>query len=147
MVNIRELLMACLLLLGSCNIDVADKTKVIQVSKTIEESKAKGVFLAEYKANREFIERAWAEESWLYDTIGNVRKTGFRTLYLKPKFMVYASKDSLNCTAGCNSCGETGGYTTISFSDEDLEKDTLVYSIFTFPQEECLGKLTLIKKK
>ncbi|WP_255466962.1 hypothetical protein [Apibacter sp. B3706] len=38
-----------------CNFDVPDRTRSIQTSETIEESKARGVFLAEYRPNRGLI--------------------------------------------------------------------------------------------
>ena len=50
-----------LLSMIGCGFDVPDRTKITQISETIEESKAKGVFLAEYKPNREIIKKAWAE--------------------------------------------------------------------------------------
>ncbi|MXP05381.1 hypothetical protein GFU93_03180, partial [Apibacter sp. B3546] len=58
-----------LIIIIGCGIDAEDKTRVIQISETIEESKARGVFLAEYRPNRELIKKAWAEIPWVYDTL------------------------------------------------------------------------------
>ena len=44
-----------LLSMIGCNFDVPDRTRSIQTSETIEESKARGVFLAEYRPNRGLI--------------------------------------------------------------------------------------------
>ena len=53
-------ILAYVFLLGmvGCNIDVPDRTRSIQTSETIEESKKRGVFLAEYRPNRELIKKA-----------------------------------------------------------------------------------------
>lgn len=142
--------MTIFLMIG-CKMDVADKTKTIQVSETIAESKAKGVFLAEYEANRDFIEEAWAEEPWLYDTIGNIKKLGDAELYIVAKDSIGLSRTLDRCINGDTSNGNMGrkkkDYITMRLSEEELSEDTLIYYVFGGKEKKCLGELIFIKKK
>lgn len=141
--------MTIFLMIG-CNIDVADKTKVIQVSKTIEESKAKGVFLAEYEANMDIIEKSWVEEPWLYDTDGNIKKLDGNKLYLLANDSIGLSRTLDRCLKGDTSNGNKIGeenYFTMRLSEEELSEDTLIYYVFGGKEKKCLGELILIKKK
>ena len=100
-------ILAYVFLLGmvGCNIDIPDRTSSVQVSETIEESKARGVFLAEYRPNRDLVKKAWAETPWVYDTLVNIRKSkGFR-LYILSKDSISLSDSWLECEQGDTSNG------------------------------------------
>ena len=139
-----------LLSMIGCNIDIPDKTSSVQVSETIEESKARGVFLAEYKPNREIIKKAWAENPWVYDTLVNIRKSkGFR-LYILSKDSIGLSDSWLECEQGDTSNGTISmgiEYLIFELTEEELSKDTLIYYIYGGKKRKCMGELQLIKKK
>ncbi|MDR1877199.1 MAG: hypothetical protein LBQ84_06205 [Flavobacteriaceae bacterium] len=151
MEHIPKLSIACLLLIGSCNIDVADKTKTTQISETIEKSKANGVFLAEYKTNWNLIQESWVEEPWLYDTHGNIKKKEGNVLYIVAKDKIGLSRTLDRCINGGTSNGNRGhkkkDYITMRLSEEELAKDSLIYYVYSEKEQKCLGELTLIKKK
>ena len=145
-------ILACVFLLGmvGCNIDVPDRTRVIQISETIEESKAKGVFLAEYRPNREIIKKAWAEIPWVYDTLGNTVKYEGHILYINAKDSIGLSDSLLECDQGDTSNGNMIAgprYLTYRLTEEELSKDTLIYYIYGGKKRKCMGELLLIKKK
>ncbi|CVK16204.1 hypothetical protein Ga0061079_105163 [Apibacter mensalis] len=133
-----------------CGIDAEDKTKVIQVSETIEDSKAKGVFLAEYKPSREIIKKAWAEIHWLYDTLGNIRILKGKELYIEAQDSIGLCDSWSECMNGDTSNGNRGGvmkYITFALAEEELSKDTLIYYIYGCKKKKCMGELQLVKKK
>jgi hypothetical protein len=135
----------------SCGFDVADRTKSTQVSETIEDSKSKGVFLAEYKPNREIIKKAWVEIPWLYDTLGNIRKLGGNELYIEAQDSIGLSRTWERCMNGDTSNGNiidgVGNYLTFTLTEEELSKDTLIYYIYGGKKKKCMGELQLVKKK
>ena len=139
-----------LIIIIGCGIDAEDKTRVIQISETIEESKARGVFLSEYKPNREIIKKAWAENPWVYDTLVNIRKSkGFR-LYILSKDSIGLSDSWLECEQGDTSNGTISmgiEYLIFELTEEELSKDTLIYYIYGGKKRKCMGELLLIKKK
>ncbi|PQL92063.1 hypothetical protein C4S75_01735 [Apibacter sp. wkB309] len=145
-------ILACVFLLGmvGCNIDVPDRTKITQISETIEESKANGVFLAEYRPNREIIKKAWAEIHWVYDTLGNIKKQRGHELYIEAKDSIGLSDSWSECEQGDTSNGNVGvkgKYLTFILTEEELSKDTLIYYIYGGKKRKCMGELLLIKKK
>ena len=150
--KIRKIL-ACVFLLGmvlGCNIDVPDRTKITQISETIEESKAKGVFLAEYKPNREIIKKAWAEIPWVYDTLGNIKRQRGNELYIEAKDSIGLSRTWERCMNGDtsnNNISMGAEYLFFDLTEEELSKDTLIYYIYGGKKRKCMGELLLIKKK
>ena len=150
--KIRKIL-ACVFLLGmvlGCNIDVPDRTLFTQISETIEESKANGVFLAEYRPNRKIIKKAWVEIPWVYDTLGNIKKQGGNELYIEAIDSIGLSRTWERCMNGDTSNGNMGvkgKYLTYELTEEELSKDTLIYYIYGGKKRKCMGELQLIKKK
>ncbi|QII69482.1 hypothetical protein G8C41_01150 [Apibacter sp. B3706] len=150
--KIRKIL-ACVFLLGmvlGCNIDVPDRTLFTQISETIEESKAKGVFLAEYKPNREIIKKAWAEIPWVYDTLGNIKRQRGNELYIEAKDSIGLSRTWERCMNGDtsnNNISMGAEYLFFDLTEEELSKDTLIYYIYGGKKRKCMGELLLIKKK
>ena len=145
-------ILAYVFLLGmvGCNIDVPDRTRSIQTSETIEESKKRGVFLAEYRPNRELIKKAWAEIPWVYDTLGNTVKYEGQILYINAKDSIGLSDSLLECDQGDTSNGNMIAgprYLTYRLTEEELSKDTLIYYIYGGKKRKCMGELLLIKKK
>ncbi|PQL90893.1 hypothetical protein [Apibacter sp. wkB309] len=145
-------ILAYVFLLGmvGCNIDVPDRTLFTQISETIEESKAKGVFLAEYKPNRELIKKAWVEIPWVYDTLGNIKKRGGNELYIEVEDSIGLSRTRERCMNGDTSNGTMivgAKYLTFRLTEEELFKDTLIYYIYGGKKRKCMGELLLIKKK
>ena len=145
-------ILAYVFLLGmvGCNIDVADRTLFTQISETIEESKANGVFLAEYRSNRELIKKAWVEIHWVYDTLGNIKKQKGHELYIEAKDSIGLSDSWSECEQGDTSNGNVGvkgKYLTYRLTEEELSKDTLIYYIYGGKKRKCMGELQLIKKK
>ena len=145
-------ILAYVFLLGmeGCNIDVQDRTRSIQTSETIEESKKRGVFLAEYRPNRELIKKAWAEIPWVYDTLGNTVKYEGQILYINSKDSIGLSRTWERCMNGDTSNGNIGNgerYLIFRLTEEELSKDTLIYYIYGGKKRKCMGELLLIKKK
>ena len=145
-------ILAYVFLLGmvGCNIDVADRTLFTQISETIEESKANGVFLAEYRSNRELIKKAWVEIPWVYDTLGNIKKRGGNELYIEVEDSIGLSRTRERCMNGDTSNGTMivgAKYLTFRLTEEELSKDTLIYYIYGGKKRKCMGELLLIKKK
>ena len=145
-------ILAYVFLLGmvGCNIDVPDRTRVIQISETIEESKARGVFLSEYRPNRELIKKAWAEIPWVYDTLGNTVKYEGQILYINAKDSIGLSDSWSECDQGDTSNGNMIAgprYLTYRLTEEELSKDTLIYYVYGGKKRKCMGELLLIKKK
>ena len=139
-----------LLSMIGCNIDVPDRTLFTQISETIEESKANGVFLAEYKPNRELIKKAWVEIPWVYDTLGNIKKQGGNELYIEAIDSIGLSRTWERCMNGDTSNGTMivgAKYLTFRLTEEELSKDTLIYYIYGGKKRKCMGELLLIKKK
>ena len=139
-----------LLSMIGCNIDIPDKTSSVQVSETIEESKVNGVFLAEYRPNRELIKKAWAQIHWVYDTLGNIKKQRGHELYIEAKDSIGLSDSWSECEQGDTSNGNVGvkgKYLTYELTEEELSKDTLIYYIYGGKKRKCMGELLLIKKK
>ncbi|QII69485.1 hypothetical protein G8C41_01165 [Apibacter sp. B3706] len=139
-----------LLSMIGCDFDVPDRTKITQISETIEESKANGVFLAEYRPNRELIKKAWAEIHWVYDTLGNIKKQRGHELYIEAKDSIGLSDSWSECEQGDTSNGNVGvkgKYLTYELTEEELSKDTLIYYIYGGKKRKCMGELLLIKKK
>ena len=139
-----------LLSMVGCNIDVPDRTLSTQISETIEESKANGVFLAEYRSNRELIKKAWAEIPWVYDTLGNTVKYEGQILYINSKDSIGLSRTWERCMNGDTSNGNIGNgerYLIFRLTEEELSKDTLIYYIYGGKKRKCMGELLLIKKK
>ncbi|QII69491.1 hypothetical protein G8C41_01195 [Apibacter sp. B3706] len=139
-----------LLSMIGCNIDVADRTLFTQISGTIEESKANGVFLAEYRSNRELIKKAWVEIHWVYDTLGNIKKQKGHELYIEAKDSIGLSDSWSECEQGDTSNGnmvDGARYLTYRLTEEELSKDTLIYYIYGGKKRKCMGELLLIKKK
>ena len=139
-----------LIIIIGCGIDAEDKTRVIQISETIEESKANGVFLAEYRPNRKIIKKAWVEIPWVYDTLGNIKKQGGNELYIEAIDSIGLSRTWERCMNGDTSNGNMGvkgKYLTYELTEEELSKDTLIYYIYGGKKRKCMGELQLIKKK
>ena len=139
-----------LLSMIGCNFDVPDRTRSIQTSETIEESKKRGVFLAEYKPNRELIKKAWVEIPWVYDTLGNIKKQGGNELYIEAIDSIGLSRTWERCMNGDTSNGTMivgAKYLTFRLTEEELSKDTLIYYIYGGKKRKCMGELLLIKKK
>ena len=139
-----------LLSMIGCNIDIPDKTSSVQVSETIEESKARGVFLAEYKPNREIIKKAWAEIPWVYDTLGNIKRQRGNELYIEAKDSIGLSRTWERCMNGDtsnNNISMGAEYLFFDLTEEELSKDTLIYYIYGGKKRKCMGELQLIKKK
>ncbi|WP_160567166.1 hypothetical protein, partial [Apibacter sp. B3546] len=88
--------------------DVPDRTRSIQTSETIEESKKRGVFLAEYRSNRKLIKKAWVEIPWVYDTLGNTVKYEGQILYINSKDSIGLSRTWERCMNGDTSNGNIG---------------------------------------
>jgi hypothetical protein len=136
----------------SCGFDVADRTKTTQVSETIEDSKAKGVFLAEYKPNREIIKKAWAEMPWMYDTLGNIdiQKNRY-LLYIEANDSIGLTRTLQECIQGETYNGHMGfaerAYLVMNLTEELLSKDTLKYYMHGANGKKCMGELQLVKKK
>ena len=132
-----------------CGFDVPDRTKITQISETIEESKANGVFLAEYRPNREIIKKAWAEH-WVYDTLGNIKKQRGHELYIEAIDSIGLSRTWERCMNGDTSNGNMGvkgKYLIFTLTEKELSKDTLIYYIYGGKKRKCMGELLLIKKK
>ena len=149
--KIRKVL-ACVFLLSmiGCDFDVPDRTKITQISETIEESKANGVFLAEYRPNRKIIKKAWVEIHWVYDTLGNIKKQRGHELYIEAKDSIGLSDSWSECEQRDTSNGNVGvkgKYLTFILTEEELSKDTLIYYIYGGKKRKCMGELQLIKKK
>ncbi|QII69486.1 hypothetical protein G8C41_01170 [Apibacter sp. B3706] len=139
-----------LIIIIGCGIDAEDKTRVIQISETIEESKARGVFLAEYRPNREIIKKAWVEIPWVYDTLGNTVTYEGQILYINAKDSIGLSRTWERCMNGDTSNGSMRrnmDYLTFRITEEELYKDTLIYYIYGGKKRKCMGELLLIKKK
>ena len=139
-----------LLSMIGCNIDVPDRTLSTQISETIEESKANGVFLAEYRPNRKIIKKAWVEIPWVYDTLGNIKKQGGNELYIEAKDSIGLSDSWSECEQGDTSNGNFSmgaDYLIYELTEEELSKDTLIYYIYGGKKRKCMGELLLIKKK
>ena len=139
-----------LLSLIGCNIDVPDRTLFTQISETIEESKANGVFLAEYRSNRELIKKAWVEIHWVYDTLGNIKKQKGHELYIEAKDSIGLSQTWERCMNGDtsnNNISMGAEYLFFDLTEEELSKDTLIYYIYGGKKRKCMGELLLIKKK
>ena len=139
-----------LLSMIGCNFDVPDRTRSIQTSETIEESKKRGVFFAEYRPNRELIKKAWAEIPWVYDTLGNTVKYEGQILYINSKDSIGLSRTWERCMNGDTSNGNIGNgerYLIFRLTEEELSKDTLIYYIYGGKKRKCMGELQLIKKK
>ena len=139
-----------LLSMIGCGFDVPDRTKITQISETIEESKAKGVFLAEYKPNREIIKKAWAEIPWVYDTLGNIKRQRGNELYIEAKDSIGLSRTWERCMNGDtsnNNISMGAEYLFFDLTEEELSKDTLIYYIYGGKKRKCMGELLLIKKK
>ena len=139
-----------LLSMVGCNIDVADRTLFTQISETIEESKANGVFLAEYRPNRKIIKKAWVEIPWVYDTLGNIKKQGGNELYIEAIDSIGLSRTWERCMNGDTSNGNFSmgaDYLIFELTEEELSKDTLIYYIYGGKKRKCMGELQLIKKK
>ena len=139
-----------LLSMIGCNIDVPDRTLFTQISETIEESKANGVFLAEYRPNREIIKKAWAEIHWVYDTLGNIKKQRGHELYIEAIDSIGLSRTWERCMNGDTSNGNISmgaDYLIFELTEEELSKDTLIYYIYGGKKRKCMGELQLIKKK
>ncbi|QYN49467.1 hypothetical protein GYM73_07580 [Apibacter sp. ESL0432] len=139
-----------LLSMIGCDFDVPDRTKITQISETIEESKANGVFLAEYRPNRKIIKKAWVEIPWVYDTLGNIKKQGGNELYIEAIDSIGLSDSWSECEQGDTSNGNMGvkgKYLTYELTEEELSKDTLIYYIYGGKKRKCMGELLLIKKK
>ena len=149
--KIRKILTSVFLLsMVGCNIDVPDRTLSTQISETIEESKANGVFLAEYRPNRKIIKKAWVEIPWVYDTLGNIKKQGGNELYIEAIDSIGLSDSWSECDQGDTSNGNMGvkgKYLTYELTEEELSKDTLIYYIYGGKKRKCMGELLLIKKK
>ncbi|QYN49465.1 hypothetical protein GYM73_07570 [Apibacter sp. ESL0432] len=139
-----------LLSMIGCGFDVPDRTKITQISETIEESKAKGVFLAEYKPNREIIKKAWAENPWVYDTLGNIKRQRGNELYIEAKDSIGLSRTWERCMNGDtsnNNISMGAEYLFFDLTEEELSKDTLIYYIYGGKKRKCMGELLLIKKR
>ena len=139
-----------LIIIIGCGIDAEDKTRVIQISETIEESKARGVFLAEYRPNREIIKKAWVEIPWVYDTLGNTVTYEGQILYINAKDSIGLSRTWERCMNGDTSNGNFSmgaDYLIFELTEEELSKDTLIYYIYGGKKRKCMGELLLIKKK
>ena len=139
-----------LLSMIGCGFDVPDRTKITQISETIEESKANGVFLAEYRPNRELIKKAWVEIPWVYDTLGNIKKQGGNELYIEAIDSIGLSRTWERCMNGDTSNGNFSmgaDYLIFELTEEELSKDTLIYYIYGGKKRKCMGELQLIKKK
>ncbi|QII69490.1 hypothetical protein G8C41_01190 [Apibacter sp. B3706] len=139
-----------LLSMIGCGFDVPDRTKITQISETIEESKANGVFLAEYRSNRELVKKAWVEIHWVYDTLGNIKKQRGHELYIEVEDSIGLSRTWERCMNGDTSNGTMivgAKYLTFRLTEEELSKDTLIYYIYGGKKRKCMGELLLIKKK
>ena len=139
-----------LLSMIGCGFDVPDRTKITQISETIEESKANGVFLAEYRSNRELIKKAWVEIHWVYDTLGNIKKQRGHELYIEAIDSIGLSRTWERCMNGDTSNGNFSmgaDYLIFELTEEELSKDTLIYYIYGGKKRKCMGELQLIKKK